>query len=79
MGFGRSGADLQDQCGRLTAVLQVMTIAFTGLKAGAIADVEQDFAGIGNEHDRAPNDVDELVFMGVPMALTGPGARTQLQ
>ena len=79
MGFGTPGPDLKDHCGRLAAILQVVAVRFTGFEAGAIADVEQDFAGIGNEHDRAPNDVDELVFMGVPMALTGPGARAQLQ
>jgi len=27
---------------------------------------------------RAPDDIDELVFVSVPMALTGPGARAQL-
>ena len=57
----------------------MVAVRFTGFEAGAIAGVEHDFAGIGNEHDRAPNDVDEFVFVGVPMALTGPGARAQLQ
>jgi hypothetical protein len=56
-----------------------MAVALTGLEAGAIAGVEDSFASIGDEHDRAPDDIDELVFVSVPMALTGPGARTQLQ
>jgi hypothetical protein len=56
-----------------------MAIALTGLEAGAIAGVEDNFTSIGDEHDRAPDDIDELVFVNVPMALTGPGARAQLQ
>jgi hypothetical protein len=53
----------------------VVAVRFTGFEAGAIAGVEHDFAGIGNGHDRAPDDVDELVFVGVPMALTGLSSR----
>src|SRR6516162_11959511 len=79
MGFGTPGADLQDHGGRLAAVLQVMAIALAGLETGAIAGVEHGFASIGDEHDRAPDNIDELVFVGVPMALTGPGTRAQLQ
>ena len=56
-----------------------MAIALTGLEAGAIAGVEHGFASIGDEHDRAPDDIDELIFVSVPMALTGLGARAQLQ
>jgi hypothetical protein len=40
-----------------------MAIALTGLEAGAIADVEHGFASIGDEHDRVPDDIDELVFV----------------
>src|ERR1700730_13771568 len=56
-----------------------MAIVLTCLEAGAIAGVEQGLASICDEHDRAPDDIDELVFVSVPMALTGPGARAQLQ
>jgi hypothetical protein len=42
---------------------------------GAIAGVEDGFASIGDEHYRAPDDIDELVFVSVPMTLTGPGPR----
>jgi hypothetical protein len=59
MGFGRSGADLQDQRGRLNAVLRVMTIALTGLKGGAIAGVKHGLASIGDEHNWAPGDIDD--------------------
>jgi hypothetical protein len=80
MGFGRPpGADFKNQIGYLAAVLQVMAITLTGFEAGAIAGVEYGFASIGDEHDRAPDDIDEFVFVSVPMALTGPGARSQLQ
>jgi hypothetical protein len=51
--------------------------ALTGLETGAIAGVEHGFASIGNEHDRVPDDIDELVFASVPMALTGPSAWAQ--
>ena len=44
------GADIQDHRrdhgGRLTAVLQMMTIALPGLEAGAIAGVERGFATV---------------------------------
>src|ERR1700730_13565145 len=56
-----------------------MAIALTGLEGGAIAGAEDGLASIGDEHDRAPDNIDELVFVSVPMALTGPGARAQLQ
>jgi hypothetical protein len=57
----------------------MMAIAVTSLKTGAIAGVEHGLAGIGNEHHRAADNVDELVLMRVPVALAGPGARAQLQ
>ena len=80
MGFARtSGAHFENQCGRPTAVLEMMAITLTSFEAGAIACVEYSFASIGDEHHRTPDDIHELVFVGVPMALTGPGARTQLQ
>jgi hypothetical protein len=53
VGFGTPSPDLKDDCGRLAAILQVVAVRFTGFQAGAIAGVEHDFAGIGNEHDRA--------------------------
>ena len=56
-----------------------MAITLTSFEAGAIACVEYSFASISDEHHRTPDDIHELVFVGVPMALTGPGARTQLQ
>src|SRR3984893_9888613 len=56
-----------------------MAIALTGLEGGAIAGAEDGLASIGDEHDRAPDNIDELVFVSVPMALTGPGTRAQLQ
>src|ERR1700739_2318149 len=56
-----------------------MAIALTGLEAGAIAGVEDSFTSIGDQHDRTSDDINKLVFVSVPMALTGPGARAQLQ
>src|SRR6516225_4147057 len=56
-----------------------MAIALTGLEAGAIAGIENGFASIGDEYDRSSQDENELVFVSVPMTLTGPNARAQLQ
>jgi hypothetical protein len=56
-------------------VLQVMAITLTGFEAGAVAGVENGIAGVGDEHDRSSQHENELVFVSVPMALTGPGAR----
>ena len=63
MGFTRaSGADFENQCDRLVAVLQVMAITLTGLEPGAIASVENGIAGVGDEHDRSSQDENEFVF-----------------
>ena len=63
MGFTRaSGADFENQCDRLVAVLQVMAITLTGLEPGAIASVENGIAGIGDEHDRSSQNENEFVF-----------------
>ena len=56
-----------------------MAITLTGFEAGAIASVENGITGVGDEHDRSSQHVNELVFESMPVALTGPGARTQLQ
>jgi hypothetical protein len=42
-----------------------MAIALTGLEAGTIAGVERGFVSIGDEHDRALDDIDKLVFVSV--------------
>src|SRR5262252_2349664 len=56
-----------------------MAIALTGLKAGAIARLKRGFASVSDENDRTPDDVDELVLVRMPMALTRPSSRAQLQ
>ena len=76
MRFARtSGADFKNQCGSIAAVLQMMAITLTGFEAGAIASVEDGIPGVGDEHDGSPQDENEFVFVGVPMALTRPSAR----
>ena len=47
-----------------------MAIALSGLEAGAITGIEDGFASIGDEHDRAPDDINKFIFVCVPMALT---------
>jgi hypothetical protein len=56
-------------------VLEVMAIMLTGFEAGAVAGVENGVAGVRDEHDRSSQDENEFVFVSVPMALAGPGAR----
>jgi hypothetical protein len=43
-----------------------MAIALTGLEAGAIAGLEDGITTVGDEHNRAAQNVNELVFMSVP-------------
>jgi len=62
MGFARtSGAHFENQCGRPTAVLEMMAITLTSFEAGAIACVEYSFASIGDEHHRTPDDAAWLI------------------
>ena len=58
---------------------RVMAITLPAFEARAIASFEDGIAGVGDEHDRSSQDEDEFVFVSVPMALTGPGARALLQ
>ena len=49
-----------------------MAITLTGFEPGAIASVEDGISSVGDEHDRSSQDVNELVFESMPMALTRP-------
>lgn len=77
--FRSTRADLEDgRCAR-GSILQVMTIGGASREARAVTAPQQLFAGIGNEYDFAVEDVHELVLHRVPVSLTRPGARRQLE
>ena len=63
----------------LSTVLQMMPVPVAGLEAGAIARLQDFFAGIGDQHHFAGQHIDEFVLLEVPMALAGPRARRQPQ
>jgi hypothetical protein len=46
-------------------------------KRSAIARVQYSLAAIFDEHQLAFKQIDELVFVAVPVALTGPDTRRQ--
>jgi hypothetical protein len=56
---------------------QVMTVACAFRKRSAIAWVQCSLAAIFDEHQLAFKQIDELVFVTVPVALTGPATRRQ--
>src|SRR3954471_16213491 len=55
----------------------MVAVRVAGREAGAVARPQPLFAFVGDHHDLAFEHVDELVLMGVPVALAGPGARRQ--
>jgi hypothetical protein len=57
----------------------MVAITLTGLEASAIAGVEDGLASVGDEHDRAAQDIDEFVNQSVPVALARPGTWTEFQ
>ena len=73
------GADFQQQRVGAGAVLQMMAVFLARLEAGAIARLQDFFAGVGHQHHFAFQHIDEFVLLEVPVALAGPGARRQPQ
>ncbi|MGK0266300.1 MAG: hypothetical protein ACI82N_000544, partial [Maricaulis sp.] len=59
------------------AIDQMMPVRNAGAKSGAIAGAQHGFAVIRHQHGHAGQDLDEFVFMRVPMALRRPGARLE--
>jgi hypothetical protein len=57
----------------------MMTIRGASGEACAVTAPQHFFAGIGYEHDLAIEDVRKLVLLSVPVSLTRPGARRQLE
>src|SRR5579863_3530930 len=62
---------------RLTRALvdQMMPVAAVGLEGGGVAGLEHGLAVVLDQHHLACEDVDELVFVLMPMAQGGSGAR----
>jgi len=74
---GYAGADFEHLGVTLRAVLQAMPVRISGRKPGRIARAQNLLAAIGDEHDLAGNDVNELVAAGMPVTLARPGAWRQ--
>jgi hypothetical protein len=55
----------------------MMAVPCAFRKRSAIARVQYSLAAIFDEHQLAFEQIYELVFVAVPMALTGPAARRQ--
>src|SRR4051812_44232150 len=56
-----------------------MSIGIAGKEGRAIAGAEDLLVAFRNEHDLPLQNVDELLRQCVPMPLTGPGPRRQVQ
>jgi hypothetical protein len=54
-----------------------MPVLVPGLEASGVPGAKDFIAGVGHQHHLALEDVDELVFPAVPMALARPGAGRQ--
>jgi hypothetical protein len=53
----------------IAAVLKVMSIAFSLRESGAFSSAKRGFGTIFNEYELARQNVDELIFVTVPMSL----------
>jgi len=74
---GNAGSDLEDLCVAIRAVLEAMTVRVPGREPGGISRAKHLFTSVGDEHDLAGEDIDELVAAGVPMTLARPRPRRQ--
>jgi hypothetical protein len=74
-----AGADLQDDGLGAGAVLQVVAVGDAVREARAVAGAQHGLALVGQQHDLAGQDVDELVLVAVVVALAGSGAGLKVQ
>ena len=77
--FRSTRADLDDGRCACGSILQMMTVGHASREARAVTAPQHFFARIGYEYDFALEDVHELVLHRVPVSLTRPGARRQLE
>ena len=56
-----------------------MAICDACREARTVARLQDLLTNVGNENDLAFDDPDELVFVGVPVALAGPSVRREMQ
>ena len=61
------------------AVLEVMAICGACWEARTVTRLQHLLASVSNQNDLAFDDPNELVFVSVPVALTGPGVRREVQ
>src|ERR1700726_3922515 len=72
-------SDLDDDGILRRTILQVMSVLETRLESATFAASEDFFTGVGHEHHLAFEDIDKLIFRGMPVALTRPTAGRQAQ
>jgi len=65
-----SRANFDYQYVALRTVLQMVAIRVTGFEFRSISGAQDFLTIIGHEHDLTLNDINELIGVGVPMALT---------
>src|ERR1700751_553498 len=74
---GNAGSDLKYLCVAIRPVLEAMTVRVQRREPGGIPGAKHLFTAVGDEHDLAGKDIDELVAAGVPMTLARPRPRRQ--
>jgi hypothetical protein len=62
-------ADLQEKCVLRSSILQMMAIGSTGFESGTVAGNENLFARVGDQGEFAFHDINELIFVRMPMPL----------
>jgi hypothetical protein len=76
---GRTCSDLEKKRFTLASVLEMVAVGASGGETRALARAQDLLAGIGDEDDFALENPDELVFGFVPVPLTRPGARWEME
>src|SRR5207244_1847067 len=66
---GNAGSDLEDLRVAVRAVLETMAVAVAGSKPRCVARAQCFLTLVGHEHHFARKDIDEFVFVAVPMTL----------
>src|ERR1700751_5492832 len=57
----------------------MVSIGIPGEKGGALSGVQDFLAAFGHQHNFSLQDIHELLRLGVPVSLAGPGARSQFE
>jgi hypothetical protein len=61
------------------SILQMVSIGIPGEKGSALSGMQDFLAAFGHQHNFSLQDIHELLRLGVPVPLAGPGARSQFE